>query len=251
MGDNNSPTLEINGIFPRLIIKNQGAYSYNGYQAFNIYDGGLGGGGSIMSSIGWNFTSYPNTGDLILPTTTTGSMIINAANASIVTGNTNGAIVFQTGATSLARLRIQFDGNTYITGNTWIGGALTLGNVSTGAAKNGYDVAKSTTFANIDNISASVFANGVPAVSSITGTLNYFWSAVTNLTGGKFFGNTSTGSAVTTTPTVVGSSNGPLGSGGDTVTAIVQDQDLKRVYQIIYTQTVTASSCAIVITRIM
>ena len=117
-------------------------------------------------------------------------------------------------------------------------------------AKNGYNVARGTTFANIDNISASVFANGVPAFSAVTGTLNYFWSAVTN-TNTKFFGNTSTGGAVTTVPTFVGSVNGPIGSGGDTVTAIVHDQDLQRVYQIVYLQTVTASSCAIVTTRIM
>ena len=128
---------------------------------------------------------------------------------------------------------------------------LTLGNVTTGMVKNGYDVTRGTTFANIDNVSASMFANGVPAFSSVTGTMNYFWSAITNLTGGKFFGNTSTGGAVTTLPTSIGSVNGPIGSGGDTVTAILQDQDLKRAYRIIYMQTVTAGSCSIVVTRIV
>jgi hypothetical protein len=173
---------------------------------------------------------------------------LNSAGSAYAPFSINGSTftVGTTGAGATTSLSISNAGNVVITNAN-----LTLGNVTTGAAKNGYNVAKGTTFANIDNISASMFANGVPAFSSVTGTLNYFWSAVTNLTGGKFFGNTSTGGAATTVPTFVGSVNGPLGSGGDTVTAIVHDQDLQRVYQIIYTQTVTGSSCAIVTTRIM
>jgi len=135
--------------------------------------------------------------------------------------------------------------------NVTVTGNLTIGNVTTTMATNGYNNWKANTYANVDNISASVFSNGVPAVSSITGTLNYFWSSVTNLTGGKFWGNTSTGGAVTTTPTVVGSVNGPLAIGGDTVTVTFQDQDLKRIYTITYAQTVGSGNCAIVATRIL
>jgi len=135
--------------------------------------------------------------------------------------------------------------------NVTVTGNLTIGNVTTTMATNGYNNWKANTYANVDNISASVFSNGVPAVSSITGTLNYFWSSVTNLTGGKFWGNTSTGGAVTTTPTVVGSVNGPLASSGDTVTVTFQDQDLKRIYTITYAQTVGSGNCAIVATRIL
>lgn len=174
---------------------------------------------------------------------------LNSAGSAYAPFSINGSTftVGTTGAGATTSLSIDNAGNVVITNAN-----LTLGNVTTGMAKNGYNVARGTTFANLDNVSASVFAaNGTPAFSAVSGTMNYFWSAITNLTGGKFFGNTSTGGAVTTTPTVIGSSNGSIGSGGDTVTAILQDQDSKRAYQIIYMQTVTAGNCAIVITRIM
>jgi len=189
----------------------------------------------------WAFTVGSTTGQNNITS-------LNSAGSAYAPFSINGSTftVGTTGAGATTSLSIDNAGNVVITNAN-----LTLGNVSTGAAKNGYNVARGTTFANIDNVSASVFANGVPAFSSVSGTMNYFWSAITNLTGGKFFGNTSTGGAVTTVPTFVGSVNGPLGSGGDTVTAILQDQDLQRVYKIIYMQTVTGSSCAIVTTRIM
>ena len=180
-------------------------------------------------------------GTQLMKLSSAGNLVIPTATASA--SNTTGALVVGGGA--------GIAGNVYVGGNLNVASYLTIGNVTTAMAKNGYNVAKGTTYANVDNVSASVFANGVPAFSSVTGTINYFWSAVTNLTGGKFFGNTSTGGAVTTLPTSIGSVNGPLASGGDTVTAILQDQDLGRAYQIIYMQTVTSGSCSIVVTRIV
>lgn len=180
-------------------------------------------------------------GTQLMKLSSAGNLVIPTATASA--SNTTGALVVGGGA--------GIAGNVYVGGNLNVASYLTIGNVTTAMAKNGYNVAKGTTYANVDNVSASVFANGVPAFSSVTGTMNYFWSAVTNLTGGKFFGNTSTGGAVTTLPTSIGSVNGPLASGGDTVTAILQDQDLGRAYQIIYMQTVTSGSCSIVVTRIV
>ena len=159
--------------------------------------------------------------------------------------STNVTIIAGTYSSTFANTGVVTMPNVTVTGN------LTIGNVTTTMATNGYNNWKANTYANVDNISASVFSNGVPAVSSITGTLNYFWSSVTNLTGGKFWGNTSTGGAVTTTPTVVGSVNGPLAIGGDTVTVTFQDQDLKRIYTITYAQTVGSGNCAIVATRIL
>ena len=134
--------------------------------------------------------------------------------------------------------------------NVTVSGNVTIGNVTTTMATTGYNNWKGNTYANVDNISASVFSNGSPAFSSVSGTLNYFWSSVTNLTGGKFFGNTSTGGAITTSPTVLGTGI-TLGSGGDTVIVTLQDQDLRRMYTVTYAQTVGAGNCAIVAKRIL
>jgi hypothetical protein len=134
--------------------------------------------------------------------------------------------------------------------NVTVSGNVTIGNVTTTMATNGYNNWRGNTYANVDNISASVFSNGAPAFGSVTGTLNYFWSSVTNLTGGKFFGNTSTGGAITTSPTTIGTGI-TLGSGGDTVVVTLQDQDLRRLYTVTYAQTVGSGNCAIVATRIL
>ena len=134
--------------------------------------------------------------------------------------------------------------------NVTVSGNVTIGNVTTTMATNGYNNWKGNTYANVDNISASVFSNGAPAFGSVNGTLNYFWSSVTNLNGGKFFGNTSTGGAVTTAPTTIGTGI-TLGSGGDTVIVTLQDQDLRRMYTVTYAQTVGAGNCAIVAKRIL
>jgi hypothetical protein len=141
-------------------------------------------------------------------------------------------------------------GNVSLPGNLKVANTITINNVTTTMATNGYNNWRGNTYANVDNISASVFSNGAPAFSSILGTLNYFWSSVTNLTGGKFFGNTSTGGAITTSPTTIGTGI-TLGSGGDTVIVTLQDQDLKRIYTVTYVQTVGSGNCAIVAKRIL
>ena len=134
--------------------------------------------------------------------------------------------------------------------NVTVSGNVTIGNVTVTMATNGYNNWRGNTYANVDNISASVFSNGAPAFGSVSGTLNYFWSSVTNLTGDKFFGNTSTGGTVTTAPITIGTGI-TLGSGGDTVIVTLQDQDLRRMYTVTYAQTVGSGNCAIVTTRIL
>jgi len=133
--------------------------------------------------------------------------------------------------------------------NVIFANTIVVGGVTTTRATNGYNNWKGNTYANVDNVSASVFSNGSPAFSSVSGSLNYYWSAVTNTTG-KFFGNTNTGGVVTTSPTII-SGNSQIGSGGDTVILTLQDQDLRRVYEIRYMQTVGAGNCAIVVERVM
>lgn len=127
---------------------------------------------------------------------------------------------------------------------------ITVGGVTLIRATNGYNNWKGNTYANVDNISASVFANGQPALSSVSGTLNYFWSATSVMSNHPIIGNTSTGGAVTTSRQSFGLP-WTLSSGGDTVTAIIQDQDLKRAYTVIYTQTVGSGNCAIVVERLV
>jgi hypothetical protein len=132
-----------------------------------------------------------------------------------------------------------------ITANT-----LVIGGVNLTRATNGYNNWKGNTYANVDNISCSVFSNGMPALSSVSGTLNYFWSATSVMSGHAIIGNTNTGGSATTTPQSFGLP-WTLSSGGDTVTAVIQDQGLSRVYNVTYMQTVGVGNCAIIVERLM
>lgn len=187
-------------------------------------------------------------------TSTAVQMIVS--NATAATSATTGALQVTGGLGIQGNLYVAGSaGNAIITtANIWAGNVVAptviVNNVAFTKATNGYNNWKGNTYANVDNISASVFSNGAPAFSSITGTLNYYWSSITNLTGGRFFGNTSTGGAVTTSPTTVGTAI-TIGSGGDTVILTLQDQDLKRAYEVRYMQTVGVGNCAIVVERLM
>lgn len=154
--------------------------------------------------------------------------------------------------TSTTQANLYVSGDTTVTGNisanVITANTLIVGGVTSTRATNGYNNWRGNTYANVDNVSCSVFSNGAPAFSSVSGTMNYFWSSITTLTGGAFFGNTSTGGAVTTFRTTVGTSI-LLGSGGDTVRLTLQDQDLRRMYNVTYAQTVGSGNCAIVIER--
>jgi hypothetical protein len=160
-------------------------------------------------------------------------------NALTTYSNTNVAAYLTTAAISTI-------GN--ISANAITANSLIIGGVTSTRATNGYNNWKGNTYANVDNVSCSVFSNGAPAFSSVSGTMNYFWSSITTLAGGAFFGNTSTGGAVTTFRTTIGT-NILLGSGGDTVRLTLQDQDLRRIYNVMYVQTVGAGNCAIVVER--
>ena len=127
---------------------------------------------------------------------------------------------------------------------------LVVGGVNLTRATNGYNNWKGNTYANVDNISCSVFSNGMPALSSVSGTLNYFWSATSVMAGHTIIGNTNTGGSATTTPQSFGLP-WTLTSGGDTVTAVIQDQGLSRVYNVTYMQTVGVGNCAIIVERLM
>jgi hypothetical protein len=123
--DINTPTKEIGGVFPYFNIKpTNNAYAYNSLTPINLYDGG-----SAIWSMGYSVGQTG--GDLFSTSTIAGSYYLNVANASVVTANTNGAIVFAT--TGKARFRIQYDGNTYIMGNTTITGNALSNSTTTGA----------------------------------------------------------------------------------------------------------------------
>ena len=190
-------------------------------------------------------------GNLAIGTSTAGRVVTVFAGG--INSTSNVATFANTGVTVYGNLTTA---NIVTTGtygnitnaNVIFANTLVVGGVNLTRATNGYNNWKGNTYANVDNVSASVYSNGAVAFSSISGTLNYYWSSITNLTGSRFFGNTSTGGVVSTTPVILSSAI-TLGSGGDTVQLTLQDQDLKRIYNVTYVQTVGAGNCAIVVER--
>ena len=139
-----------------------------------------------------------------------------------------------------------------LSGNLNINGNFIQNGVTTNIASSGYNVAKFTNFANVDNISATVFSNGYPAISAVTGTVNVFWSASQNKSGqANVLSVVNTGSALTAGTYANIAVPYSISSGGDTVTAIVQDQDKGRAYRLTWMQTVASGNAAIVSERIM
>jgi hypothetical protein len=136
--------------------------------------------------------------------------------------------------------------------NTAIVGNLVINGVKINYASTGYNVTKFTNFANLDNVSATTFSNGFPAISAVSGTLNAFWSASQNKVG-----QANVASVVNTGVALTAGTYGniavpyALGSGGDTVIAVVQDQDRNSVYRITWMQTVGSDNAAVVTERIM
>jgi hypothetical protein len=111
--DNNSPTSELYGIFPRFNIKFvNGASNYNQFFPIQIYDGSS----SVLGSIGFQFGGPY--GDPKLSTTIGGSFIIDTGQAASAgaASNVNGDFVVRTrGAT---RFRLSSNGEAYLLGNT-------------------------------------------------------------------------------------------------------------------------------------
>jgi hypothetical protein len=192
-------------------------------------------------------TQYGNT----IGTTATYSGNLTAANINANQfGNSVGTTATYSGNITAANIVTTGTYGNITNANVIFANTVVVGGVSLTRATNGYNNWKGNTYANIDNISCSVFSNGMPALSSVSGTLNYFWSATSVMSGHAIIGNTNTGGSATTIPQSFGLP-WTLASGGDTVTAVIQDQGLSRVYNVTYMQTVGTGNCAIVAERIL
>ena len=108
-----------------------------------------------------------------------------------------------------------------------------------------------TTATIMDNVQALISTEGWPKISGVGSTLNWYASAQFNCSGQTATSRVNTGGA-TTAGTFANVTTVPyaLGSGGDTVVAIVQDQDANKVYRITYLQTVGAGNGYVTIEQI-
>lgn len=199
---------------------------------------------------------------------------------SLNAANVSGTVTSATSATSAATANTVVDGaqanitsvgtltSLSVTGNVTSGNGIinnnlaVLGNVtavrysgngqnltsSVGIANTSYNVAKQAT-ANIDNISLRVASNGVPQIGTITSNIATYWSGVAVLnTGNSAFTNTG-GVANVGVYTDIG--NVAISTGGDTITAVIQDQTAGKVYRGTFLQTAGVGNATVIIERLM
>ena len=104
-------------------------------------------------------------------------------------------------------------------------------------------------YANLDNISATVNTAGFPAIGTITGTIPVYWSWKLIKSAAAISGSANTGVTLTTSNVSIGVPSG-ITAGGDTVEVFLTDQSGNNFYRLIYTQMVTAGNASILIERL-
>jgi len=104
-------------------------------------------------------------------------------------------------------------------------------------------------YANLDNISATVNTAGFPAIGTITGTIPVYWSWKLIKSAAAISGSANTGVTLTTANVSIGVPSG-ITTGGDTVEVFLTDQSGNNFYRLIYTQMVTAGNASILIERL-
>ena len=104
-------------------------------------------------------------------------------------------------------------------------------------------------YANLDNISATVNTAGFPAIGTITGTIPVYWSWKLIKSAAAISGSANTGVTLTTSNVSIGVPSG-ITTGGDTVEVFLTDQSGNNFYRLIYTQMVTAGNASILIERL-
>ena len=134
-----------------------------------------------------------------------------------------------------------------ITAVRFAGNGRTLTSVVT-TANTAYNVVNDTA-ASIDNISLKVAGNGLPQISAVTSNISTSWSVVAVLTGGNTTSTNTGGTANVGVWTNVGVST--LGSSGDTITAVIQDQTGGHIYRGTFVQTAGAGNASVIIERMM
>ena len=114
----------------------------------------------------------------------------------------------------------------------------------------GYNVTRFTNSASFDNIRVAISSSGNPVASSVSGSVNVFYSAISSVAGSAISSSVNTGAIFTTGSWSILTS-ATLGSGGDTITSHIQDQDRGRLYRATFIQTAGPASGSVVIERLI
>ncbi len=114
----------------------------------------------------------------------------------------------------------------------------------------GYNVTRFTNSASFDNIRVAISSSGNPVASSVSGSVNVFYNTISSVVGSAISSSINTGTIFTTGSWSVLTS-ATLGSGGDTITSHIQDQDRGRLYRATFIQTAGPTSGSVVIERLI
>jgi hypothetical protein len=123
--------------------------------------------------------------------------------------------------------------------------------ISSSPANTGYNVAYNSVVTQ-DNLQARVTTSGVAQIKAASTTMSAYWSAYQIISGQLAMSPTvNTGASLSTsTWSAIGTSNN-LASGGDTIIAHVQDQNMGALYRVTYIHTSGVSSASAVIERLI
>jgi len=218
------------GTFNQLVV--------NGNVAISGY---VSGNGYALTSV-----NASNVSGTVANATYAGSVTANAqANITSLGTLTSLSVTGNTTVGNLTSNTLATLGN--ITAVRFAGNGRTLTSVVT-TANTAYNVVKGTS-TSIDNISLQVAANGLPQISAVTSNISTFWSVVAVLTGGNTTSTNTGGTANVGVWTDIGAST--LGSGGDTITAVIQDQTGGHIYRGTFVQTAGPGNASVIIERMM
>lgn len=184
---------------------------------------------------------------------TTSTRWINTYGLTTATATSLGGVRIGTGLTASGT------GTVSVNTSTLVATAVTALSINTSnTASNaivktntGYNVAYDTVVT-LDNLQARVTTAGVAQVKALTTIMNAYWSAqqmVSGVTTSSTVVNTGV-SLATGAWTAIGTANN-LNSGGDTIVAILQDQDAQKIYRVTYVHTAGVSSASAVIERLI
>ncbi len=200
-------------------------------QSINIGNGSTSSGNTKTINIGNNGVTDSIT-NINIGTNTGNGNVTFSANTLVTIANTSGTALTVAGN---------------ITGGNILGNGQALANV-TNRANTAYNIVKQTAV-NLDNVSLRVASNGLPQISVVTSNISIFLSSFAILTGGNASSTNTGGVANIGLWTNIGASL--LGSGGDTVTTVIQDQTAGKVYRGTFLQTAGAGNATVIIERLM
>jgi len=227
------------GTFNKLAVYGNvtigGYFSGNGYTLTSVNASNV--SGTVANA------TYADTANTA---STAGSVTANAqANITSLGTLTSLSVTGNTTVGNLTSNTLATLGN--ITAVRFAGNGRTLTSVVT-TANTAYNVVNDTV-ASIDNISLKVAGNGLPQISAVTSNISTSWSVVAVLTGGNTTSTNTGGTANVGVWTNVGAST--LGSSGDTITAVIQDQTGGHIYRGTFVQTAGAGNASVIIERMM